>query len=121
MTHWNFDSLNSRTPAESSTMENQHRRITGYRELTQAEIDLMNEIKALGAAIEPVMRKVRAHIDAQYARLQSSDDEPMAQEMKDELQRLSDADPIKWINWASDGMQANLMYATRAVAQPTFF
>ena len=28
-------------------MENQHRKITGYRELTQIEIDLMNQAKAL--------------------------------------------------------------------------
>ena len=28
-------------------MENQHRKITGYRELNQDEIDLMNEIKAM--------------------------------------------------------------------------
>jgi hypothetical protein len=27
-------------------MDNHHRRIAGYRELLQAEIDLMNEIKA---------------------------------------------------------------------------
>ena len=26
-------------------MENQHRKITGYRELSQTEIDLMNKIK----------------------------------------------------------------------------
>ena len=30
-------------------MENQHRRISGYRELSQTEIDLMNRIKAKGA------------------------------------------------------------------------
>ena len=29
-------------------MENQHRKITGYRELSQEEIDLMNRIKAHG-------------------------------------------------------------------------
>ena len=40
-------------------MENQHRKIIGYRELSQEEIDLMNEIKALGAAIEAVELKVR--------------------------------------------------------------
>ncbi len=28
-------------------MENQHRKITGYRELTQIEIDLMNQAKEL--------------------------------------------------------------------------
>ena len=30
-------------------MENQHRKIAGYRELSQQEIDLMNRIKAKGA------------------------------------------------------------------------
>lgn len=29
-------------------MDNQHRQITGYRELSQQEIDLMNRIKAMG-------------------------------------------------------------------------
>jgi hypothetical protein len=29
-------------------MENQHRKITGYRELNQLEIELMNRIKAHG-------------------------------------------------------------------------
>jgi hypothetical protein len=29
-------------------LENQHRKITGYRELSQEEIDLMNQIKAKG-------------------------------------------------------------------------
>ena len=29
-------------------MENQHRKISGYRELSQQEIDLMNKIKAKG-------------------------------------------------------------------------
>ena len=36
-------------------MENQHRKISGYRELSQAEIDLMNEVKALGPTIEAVV------------------------------------------------------------------
>ena len=36
-------------------MENQHRKISGYRELDQSEIDAMNEIKALGPKIESVL------------------------------------------------------------------
>ena len=32
-------------------MENQHRKIKGYRELSQAEVDLMNRIKEKGAEI----------------------------------------------------------------------
>ena len=33
-------------------MDNQHRKITGYRELTQDEINLMNEVKALGPQMQ---------------------------------------------------------------------
>ena len=32
-------------------MENQHKKISGYCELTQAEIDLMNEVKAKGVGL----------------------------------------------------------------------
>jgi len=39
-------------------MENQHRKITGYRELSQEEIDLMNKVKALLAEIKRVLLKV---------------------------------------------------------------
>lgn len=31
-------------------MDNQHRKISGYRELTQEDIDLMNRVKAKGLA-----------------------------------------------------------------------
>lgn len=37
-------------------MENQHRKIAGYRELSQEEIDLMNRIKAKGSV--SISRKV---------------------------------------------------------------
>jgi hypothetical protein len=33
------------TPTRSKTMDNQHRKIAGYRELTQQEIDAINRIK----------------------------------------------------------------------------
>lgn len=33
-------------------MDNQHRKISGYRELNQDEIDLMNEIKAFGPELD---------------------------------------------------------------------
>ena len=40
-------------------MENQHRQIKGYRELTQVEIDLMNEIKTKGAELGELVNKLR--------------------------------------------------------------
>ncbi len=41
-------------------MENQHRKITGYRELSETEINLMNEIKALEAQWNGVIDRLRA-------------------------------------------------------------
>lgn len=41
-------------------MDNQHRKIAGYRDLSQAEIDLMNEIKALEATWNGLIDRLRA-------------------------------------------------------------
>lgn len=41
-------------------MENQHRQIKGYRELNEAEIALMNEIKSKGAELGELVAKLRA-------------------------------------------------------------
>lgn len=41
-------------------MENQHKKIKGYRELTQAEIDLMNEVKAKGVELGELVDKLMA-------------------------------------------------------------
>jgi hypothetical protein len=74
-------------------MENQHRQIKGYRELSQAEIDLMNEIKAKGA------------------------------EMGDLVDKLRKAEGLdqRWVSIGATDFQTGLMALTRSVAQPTFF
>lgn len=36
-------------------MDNQHKKIKGYRDLSQAEIDLMNEVKAIGPQVQAVI------------------------------------------------------------------
>lgn len=43
-------------------VENQHRKITGYRDLSEAEIALMNEIKAHEKATADLHRRVVAVI-----------------------------------------------------------
>lgn len=50
-------------------MENQHRLITGYRDLSEDEIALMNEIKEHGVALGTLVAKVRAtpNIDPRWA------------------------------------------------------
>lgn len=90
-------------------MDNQHRKISGYRELSQEEIDLMNEVKALGPVIEAVLLKVVQHVCVQRTGLDNSE------------KRLNDATPERFIALAKTDFQTALMYLTRAVAQPTFF
>lgn len=74
-------------------MDNQHRQIKGYRELTQEEIDLMNEIKQQGVALGELVAKLRA----------------------------TEGLDQRWVSIGATDLQTGLMAPTRAVAQPTFF
>lgn len=103
-------------------MENQHRKISGYRELSQAEIDLMNEIKAFGPQLDELIKKVQAHareqIDVSDRAVAQSGDVHAALA---EVDRIRDAEPLRWASIAKTDLQTGLMALTRAVAQPTFF
>lgn len=83
-------------------MDDQHRLIKGYRDLTQDEIDLMNEIKAEGQRLEELVGKVRATI-------------PEGQVF------LTTEAPSRWVAIATTDFQTGLMALTRAVARPTTF
>lgn len=74
-------------------MDNQHRAIKGYRELSQDEIDLMNEIKAKGAELGDMVAKLRGNAGLDQ----------------------------RWVSIGATHMQEGLMALTRSVAQPTFF
>lgn len=105
-------------------MENQHRKISGYRELTQEEIDLMNEIKAMGPALDALLVRVLTHIGVQQERSRLSTitmDDERAAETAALRDRLAAAQPARWAAEARTDLQKGLMSLTRAVAQPTFF
>jgi len=74
-------------------VENQHRQIKGYRELSQEEIDLMNEGKALA-------EQCGAYID-----------KLMANESTDK----------RAVALSKTNLQQGFMWAIRGVAQPTTF
>ncbi|MGO4718044.1 hypothetical protein AB4071_02805 [Stenotrophomonas sp. 2MCAF14_2] len=85
-------------------MENQHRKITGYRELDQVEIDLMNEIKAKGVELGELIKKLgdnQVRITAEHG--------------------TGDAEPYRWIAIGKNHLQQGLMALTRAVAKPDSF
>ncbi|WP_068315775.1 DUF7681 family protein [Polycladidibacter hongkongensis] len=74
-------------------MDNQHRKIKGYRELSQDEIDLMNEIKIKGKELGELTEKLFS----------------------------SDAIDKRWLAIGTTNLQQGLMALTRSVAKPDFF
>ena len=109
-------------------MENQHRKITGYKELDQQQIDLMNKVKALGPQVESVLAEVAAYIDSQRDEAHGRVFDPeMGSKVaygggNEELAaRMENSTPERFLALAKTELQTGLMYATRAVAQPEFF
>ena len=74
-------------------MENQHRKIKGYRELNDAEIKAMNMVKEAGAALG---------------------------EMVDGLRNLKEVDQ-RWVAIGATDLQKGLMALTRSIAKPELF
>ena len=74
-------------------MDNQHKKITGYRDLSQAEIDMMNEAKALAEQCGNLITKLEA--------------DPTTDKRNVALGKTN--------------LQQGFMWAIRAVAQPTTF
>jgi len=95
-------------------MENQHRKITGYRELSQEEIDLMNEIKAAGENLRTLHDRIEAMANEQYQALGGFD-----AAASDELDAAYAS--IEATAEAKRNLQTGLMWLTRAVAKPTSF
>ena len=100
-------------------MENRHQKIKGYRDLSQAEIDLMNEIKAIGPQVQAVIEKVQKHISTQ--RYNCKCDAGQQVYNLDEWERLEVATPERFAAMAKTDFQTGLMYLVRSVAQPTSF
>ena len=92
-------------------MENQHRKITGYRELSQEEIDLMNRIKAKGVELLNLQAELSAMIGQQHF--------DKSQGPTDELDRFEAAEPMRWANIGKTDIQTGIMALVRAVAQPS--
>lgn len=92
-------------------MENQHRKIKGYRELTAAEIDLMNRIKSKGTELLALHKEVCSHVVVQCAEASRDKD-------ADEVERLENAQPDRWLTIAETDIQTGVMALVRAIAQP---
>lgn len=74
-------------------MDDQHKHIKGYRDLSQAEIDAMNRVKVAAESIRVLI---------------------------DDLQQMPDLDK-RWIAIGTTNLQQGFMALTRSIAQPTTF
>lgn len=75
-------------------MKDQHEKIDGYRDLTQAEIDAMNELKA-----------VEAKLGEWFGIMQDATG--------------PDGDAQRWLSIARTHLETGFMFAIKAVAKPT--
>lgn len=88
-------------------MDNQHQKITGYRDLSQTEIDLMNEGKALAEQCGKFIAKLRQHPDVMRTDVPSALGEPPLDQ--------------RWISIGTTHLQEGFMAITRGIARPTTF
>ena len=87
--------LRTTKPKGKINMDNQHRKIKGYRELSQEEIDAMNDVKksgrVLGEYIEALGKDPSLEVDQ------------------------------RWLAIAKTDLQKGFMALTRSIAKPDFF
>ena len=79
-------------------MDNQHRKISGYRELSQDEINLMNEIKAKGRELNQLVCRVA---------------------LLPVCETSAGMERERWVEYAGMNIETGVMQLIRAVALPT--
>jgi hypothetical protein len=105
-------------------MENQHRAISGYRELIPEEIDLMNRIKAKGAELlalhAELSGRLSTDLEVKQAAASRSKASPQDESTAEcvELRRFQASEPLRWASIGKTDIQTGVMALVRAVAQP---
>lgn len=97
-------------------MENQHQKIKGYRDLSQEEIDLMNDVKELGAKLIEKQAELVKML-TQQGRDKAADAAENTCEHA-ELERFYAAEPLRWAAIGKTDIQTGIMALVRAIAQP---
>ena len=74
-------------------MENQHRKIKGYKDLNQNQIDAMNQLKEKANEIGELLDALEEHLDVDK----------------------------RWMAIGRTNIQQGMMAATRSITKPDFF
>jgi hypothetical protein len=80
-------------------MKDQHKKISGYRDLNQDEIDLMNKVKAKGEELGSLISELEG-LNADTS---------------------GHAIDMRWVSIGKTDLQKGIMALVRSVAQPTTF
>jgi hypothetical protein len=88
----------------------QQPKITGYRQLSEAEVALMNEGKALAEQVGAYIAKLREHPSVR----------PLGHNPPTEPDQLPTLDQ-RWISVGATQLQQGFMAVIRGIAQPTTF
>lgn len=82
-------------------------KITGYRQLSEADAKLINEIKEMGEQVRSLVTRVQHHIETDSG--------------FDGRAHSQTTNPARWASLAQTNLQVGFMELVRAVAQPTTF
>lgn len=93
-------------------MDNQHKKITGYRDLSQEEIDLMNEVKEHAEATRHLVHRIEMVLIKQSQERTESQVEPPHSVV---------TEPLHWMKEGRTDLQKGYMSPVRSIAQPTSF
>jgi hypothetical protein len=99
-------------------MDNQHKHIKGYRDLTTEEIALMNEVKAKAEEVGQLVEKLREKltpVETDMAPVQVGGETVMA------VVGFESFEAQRWLTISQDHLQQGFMALIRAVARPTTF
>ena len=93
-------------------MDNQHKKISGYRELNQEEIDLMNEVKEHAEQTRHLVHRIEMALNKQWQERMTGKTEPNHSDV---------TEPLNWMKQGRTDLQKGYMSLVRSIAQPTTF
>lgn len=99
-------------------MDNQHQKITGYRDLFEHQIALVNEVKAKAAEVGALCEKLQQTLLPPPAEGVEVD---MACGCSILEISVSEVETDRWLRIGQDHLQQGFMALTRAVAKPSSF
>jgi hypothetical protein len=85
-------------------------KVTGYRQLSGAEVALMNEGKALAEQCGAFVAKLRQHPDITRTDTPVADGRPLSLDLDQ-----------RWVSMGATDLQVGFMKLIRGIAQPTTF